>query len=273
MARSIQTIFDQIVTAKEENADLQSLDSTSSTAIWRLWAWVIATVLFTVETMHDLFKAEVEGIVASKIPGSLPWYRSICLSFQYGDGLVFSGGQYGYASIDPEKQIIDQCSVREAVDGLVIKIAKEDDGELVPLANEEENSFQAFIQKVKFAGTHVRIINIEGNKMRIEGTIYYDPLMINSDGTDKNTGSRPVDLAIGNFLRSLPFDGRLKRTAIIDAILSVPGVFDVSLEILSYKYAEYEYQDITVSHVPESGYFKVDPFYPLISSFTYIPHV
>jgi len=273
MARTITTIFNEIVAAKEANSDLQELDSTSGTAIWKLWAWITATILFTVETMHDLFRAEIDGIIASKIPGTLPWYRSACLGFQYGYGLVFSGGTYGYATLDEEARIIDQCSVREAADGLVIKVAKDVDGSLQPLSIEQENSFQAFIQKVKFAGTHTTVINIEGNKLQLASTIYYDPLLINADGTSKADGSRPVDTAIEDYLRALPFDGRLKRTAITDAILAVPGVFDVSLTTLRHRYGEYDYQDIVVSHVPESGYFKVDPEYPLITSFTYTPHV
>jgi hypothetical protein len=273
MARTIQTIYNEIVAAKEANADLETLDSTSATAIWRLWAWITATILFTVETMHDLFRAEIDGMIATKIPGTLPWYQSICFSFQYGDGLVFSGGVYGYAILNEEARIIDQCSVREAADGLVIKVAKDVNGELEPLTTEEENSFQAFIQAVKFAGTHTRVINIEGNKLQLSGIIYYDPLLINADGTSKADGSRPVDTAIENYLRALPFDGRLKRTALNDAILAVSGVFDLKLTILKHKYAEYEYQDIDVSHVPESGYFRIDALFPLNGSFTYTPHV
>jgi len=273
MARSITTLYNEIVAAKEADVVLQLLDSTSTTAIWRLWAWITATVIFSIETMHDLFRAEIEGIFASKIPGSLPWYRSVCLAFQYGYGLVFSGGKYGYEELDEDARVIDQCSVREAVDGLVIKVAKDVNGELQPLSTEEENSFQAFIQKVKFAGTHTRVINIEGNKLHLAGTVYYDPLLINADGTSKYDSSRPVDVAVSNYLRSLPFDGRLKRSALVDAVLAASGVFDVSLSGLSHKYGEYDYQDIEVSHVPESGYFKIDPAFPLTAVFTYEPHV
>lgn len=273
MARTITIIYNEIVAAKESETALQALDSASTTAIWKLWAWITATVLFSVETMHDLFRAEIEGILASKIPGSLPWYRSVCLAFQYGHGLVFSGGKYGYTELDEEARIIDQCSVREAADGLVIKVAKEVDGQLQPLSTEEENSFQAFIQKVKFAGTHTRVINIEGNLLKILGTIYYDPLLINADGTSKADGSRPVEQAIEDYLRALPFDGRLKITALHDAILSAPGVFDVLIDTIMHKYAEYAYQAIQVSHVPESGYFKIDTAFPLTTGFTYQPHV
>lgn len=273
MARTIATLYNEIIAAKQADEVLDALDSTSSTAIWRLWAWITATVMFTIETMHDLFKAEIDGILASKIPGSIPWYRSVCLAFQYGDGLVFSGGKYGYQELDEEARIIDQCSVREAADGLVIKVAKDVDGQLQPLSLEEDNAFQAFVQKVKFAGTHTRIINIQGNKLQIAGEIYYDPLLVNADGTSKADGGRPVDSAIEAYLRALPFDGRLKLTSLIEAILNAPGIFDVSLATLSHKYADYDYQEIEISHVPESGYFKIDPAFPLNSAFIYTAHV
>lgn len=273
MARTIATIYNEIVAAKEAEPNLQVLNSTSSTSIWKLWAYITATVIFSVETMHDLFKAEIEGILSTKIPGSIPWYRSVCLAFQYGNALVFSGGKYGYDQLDEEARIIDQCSVREAADGLIIKVAKEVDGQLQPLSAEEENSFQAFIQKVKFAGTHVRVINIDGNKLHVAGEIFYDPLLINADGTSKADGSRPAEVAVENYLRSLPFDGRLKRTALMEAILNAPGVFDMKLTILANKYADYDYQDIDIDAIPESGYFKIDPIYPLSENFIYRPHV
>ena len=105
------------------------------------------------------------------------------------------------------------------------------------------------------------------------GTIFYDPLILNADGTSKSDGSRLIDLAIENYLRDLPFDGRLKRTSITDSILASEGVFDVQVSILQHKYAAYDYQDIEISHVPESGYFNIDPLFPLTEAFTYIPHV
>lgn len=281
MARSIDTIYAQIITEKAARQELDALDSGSATAIYRLWAYVVASVIFTLETLFDFHRAEVEGIIATQKPGSLLWYRAMCLGYKPGAGLVVENGRVGYPpGANEMPPLLAQCSVREAADGIVIKIAKEVAGELEPLStidnNEEENElnpFSAYLAQIKYAGTPARIINSPAELLMISAVIFYDPIMITASGTLIADGSRPVDNAIQAYLRNLPFDGRLKRTALIDAILAAPGVKDVQITVLSSKYEQYPYEPIVVSHIPIPGYFKIDPNTPLTNSLTYQAYV
>lgn len=273
MARSIDTIYREIITSKESKPELDSLDSASATAIYRIWAYVTASVIFTLETLFDLFRAEVEGIILSQKPGSLLWYRAMCLGFRYGVGLVVINGRVGYPASDSTPALLAQCSVREAADGLVIKVAKEVSSQLQPLALEELNSFSAYVSAIKYAGTPTRIINIAANLLMVEATVYYDPLIIKANGEAIADGSRPVDTAIESYLRELPFDGRLKQTSLVEAVMSTPGVLDLKIASLQHKYESYGYESIEVSHIPESGYFKIDPSAQLSSTIQYIPYV
>lgn len=277
MARNISTIYNEIVSTKELNAELQALTSTSATAIWRLWAWITAAAIFTVEMMHDLFVAEVESVIAAKMPGTLLWYRNMCLLFRYGVQLEVTDGRIGYPENDTTPPLIAQCSVREAADGLVIKVAKEVSGELVPLIDDymqpELEAFTAFLAAVKYAGTPIRVININANLLKLEATVIYDPLLMTAAGVSITTGTRVVDLAIEAFLRNLPFDGRLKRSSLVEAMKAVPGVKDAHIDTIQHKYENYLYADIEISHVPESGYFKIDPGYPLTTALTYVANV
>lgn len=273
MARSIDTIYQEIITAKSGYTSLDVLDSSSVTAIWRLWAYVTASVIFTLETLHDLFKAEVEGIIATQKPASLMWYRAMCLGFRYGVGLIIENGRIGYPSGDTTPPLLAQCSVREAADGLVFKVAKEVSSALEPLSTDELNSFSAYVAAIKYAGTPIRIINIAANLLKIEGAVYYDPLIIKADGSAIADGTRPVDTAITNFLRNMPFDGRLKRTSLSEVIMSTNGVLDLNITKVHHKYESYGYTPIEVSHIPESGYFKIDPDSPLSLTIQYIPYV
>ncbi len=273
MARTINTIYSDIITAKNAEPALINLDSSSSTAVYKLIAYIVATAIFVVETAFDLFRSEIDGIIASKTPGTLLWYRSAFLAFQFGYPLIYFSGKLGYSELDDSAKIITQCSVKEAADGLVIKIAKDVNGNLQPLTLEEENAFIAYVSRIKFAGTHTRVINIPANKLMMSGYVYYDPLILNADGTSKLDGSRPVDDAVHSYLRQLPFDGRLKKSALMDIVCSTLGVFDFRLINLKSKYSTYSYIDILVSHVPEAGYFVIDTTYPLSTSFTYVPHV
>lgn len=274
MARTIDTIFAQIINEKESRQELDALDSTSSTAIYRLWAYVTAAVIFTLETLFDLFKSEVLGIIAVQKPGSLLWYRMMCLGYKPGVALIVDNGRVGYP---PEAadvpSLIAQCSVREAADGLVIKIAKEVNDELEPLSITEQNSFSAFLAAIKYAGTRTRVINSPAELLQINAVVFYDPLLLTPAGTVINGPEKPVESAIQEYLRNLPFDGRLKITTLIDIILAVEGVLDVLITGVLSKYEQYPYEPISVSRIPESGYFKIDQNLPLSATLTYQAYV
>lgn len=274
MARSITAIYSEIVAAKEAKPELDLLDSGSVTSIWRLWAWVTATVIFTLETLFDLFRAEVEGIILTQKPGSLQWYRAMCLGFRNGVGLVVENGRIGYPAGDTTPTLLAHCSVREAADGIVIKVAKRGPNGLEPLSQDELNSFWAYIAAIKYAGTHIRIINIQANMLKIAATVYYDPLIIKATGEAIADATRPVDGSIESYLSDLlPFDGRLKRTTLAELMMSVSGVLDLNITSVQHKYEGYDYHEIEVSHIPESGYFKIDPASQLSLTIQYLPYV
>lgn len=273
MARSIGTIYNEIIAAKSNRVELEDLNSNSSTAIWRLFAYIVATAIFSFETMMDLFKAEVDGIIAATKPGTLLWYRSACLSYRYGVYLVVHNGRISYPVDDTTPPLLAQCSVREVSDGLVIKIAKEDAGNLTPITTDEFNAFAAYLSSIKYAGTPIRIVNASANLLKLYAVIYYDPMIIKASGQSIADNQRVVDNAIYAYLKSLPFDGRLKRSSLTEIIKSVPGVMDAHITVLQHKYHDLAYEDIVVSHVPESGYYKIDNAHPLTQTLSYDPYV
>lgn len=271
MARSITTIFNAIIAAKEANSALDGLDTTSVTSVYRQWAWITATVHYVIETMLDLFRVEMQVMLASLKPGSLLWYQATCKAFQLGDDLTWINGQWAYAVIDTTKQIIAQCSVSEGERGLIIKVAKQAGAELSPLSAGELASFTAYVAKMKFAGTKVVIVNSAANLLNIDLTVYYSPLLLSQTGELISDGSYPINDAIQAYLAALPFNGRLMLTALVDAIQKASGVEDLRITVCQQKYGANPYADIVVSHIPESGYFKIDPANPL--NISYQPHV
>jgi len=275
MARSVNTIFNSILAAKEANADLAVINTSSKTSIYRLWAFITAVAIFTVETLFDLLPAEIQGILSTQKIGRLLWYQAIAKAFQYGDSLqVNENGTVSYATIDATKQVISQCAVTENADGVSIKIATEINGELSPLPTDQQNAFQVYMQKAKIAGIHLFIINQAANKLKIIGTVYFNPLLINPDGTLIADGSRPVDAAVIVFLKNMPFGGVLRRNSLISAILAAEGVTDFQLTSLQYRVNDAGvYADILVSHIPYSGYYKIDELFPLTTALTYQPDV
>ena len=78
MARSIDTIYNLIIAEKETKAELSGLTTESATSVFRLWAWITAAVIFTLEALFDLFKTELETLLLTLKPGTLPWYQEMC---------------------------------------------------------------------------------------------------------------------------------------------------------------------------------------------------
>ncbi len=275
MARSVDEIYQSIIKAKGTHAELNALDSTSKTAIWRLWAYVTASVLFTVEKMYDVLVAQIQDIFTHQKPGNLMWYRSMCMNYRYGATIVIDNqGRLGYPTGGslPEP-IIKQCAVKDTSQGLLVKIAKEDNGELVRLSDNEFSNFNVYLSRMKYAGTPIRVINANANLLHVDVTIHYDPLILHANGTSIINGKRIVDEAIQQYLRSLPFDGRLKIVDLTEILMQINAVKDISNLKLRHKYEQYEYEEVDVSVIPYSGYFKISPEFPLEDTINYIAYV
>src|SRR6185312_15248244 len=124
MAHSIPYWYDYITAEKENYTELSGLQptidnsqtlltditSTSRVARWRIWIWCVAACAYAVEVLFDVFRADVENIIANSRYGTLPWWVATCKMFQYGDTLVFINNAWNYAVIDPTKQIIAMAS-------------------------------------------------------------------------------------------------------------------------------------------------------------------
>ncbi len=172
MARSIATIYNEIVADKNAQASISSLaptadteqqlqadlNSSSKVAIWRLWAYVAAVAIYTHEVLWDLYKAELQAIASGAIVGTSPWYQAQVFAFQNGDPLVYesSTGRYKYAAVDTAKQIVKRCAIVEQSDGtLAFKVAKLSSGLPVALTTPEQTSLTGFLKKIRFAGTRL----------------------------------------------------------------------------------------------------------------------
>src|SRR5690606_12624815 len=88
MARTISEIQQSIIAAKEADANLATLNSTSKTAMWRLYTYIVAVCAWTVETLFDTLKAEVTDILDRLKPHTARWYAEKSLAYQHGFNLL-----------------------------------------------------------------------------------------------------------------------------------------------------------------------------------------
>jgi hypothetical protein len=281
MARTIEAIYNEIITEKESNAQLTALVPNPDTAqtfltdlttaskvgIWRLCFWVVAVAIWTHEKIFDAHVAEIEVRANELITGTLRWYREQSKLFQFGDFLQWNDStlKFEYLAGSTGPKIIKQSSAIEVSDQLRIKIAKDDGaGGLVPLSSSEETAFTTYMNRIKFAGTNLSVTNINPDQLKIYLNIYYDPLLIDGSGFLLSDGvTRPIDLAIVSYIENLPFDGALNLTKFIDAIQLAKGVVDPVLVSANVAAGTSPYLPTGPNYVSAAGYLEIDPAFPL----------
>jgi hypothetical protein len=270
MARKITEIYDEMIAGKAAMVALHNLQpdidsaqtlltelsSKSRVAVWRLMLFVTAVAIWTHEKLWDVFRAEVDAIVAAAVPGTAQWYRNQSLQFQLGDEMKYADYKYSYDPVDTTKQIIKRASATGRGGDVVLKVAREAGGVPAKLAPDELLAFTAYIAKIKFAGTFCSIISDDADLINVSMRVYTDASIINADGEALNqTSSKPVEDAINNYLATLPWDGVVINSALTDAVQAVPGVSDVVLLATAAKAAQAaNYQSISRTYRTVAGY-------------------
>lgn len=266
MARTIKDIQADIIAAKENDATLSTLDSTSKVAIWRLWVYIMAVAIWTLEVLFDQHKADVEALIAAQKPHTLRWYQNKALEFQYGSDLVTGEDYYDNSSLSDD-QIAAQMVIAEAAAiennfTLTIKISGESGGELSPVDNDVYTALEYYFSEIKDAGVKLSIINNDADKLKLIVDVYYNPLVLKSDGARIDGASdTPVADAVKSYLRNLDFNGDFVLSHLIDYMQAVEGVEIPNVtECLCAKYDNPAFTNVTVKYNPYAGTLRIyDP--------------
>ncbi|MCV9934556.1 nucleotidyltransferase [Flavobacterium sp. LS1R47] len=255
----------------ELNADFEEVFSKVS--IENIWFEIVAFSCWTLEVIYDFHKQEVDEKLANQKSGTLPWYRTMALKFQYGFDLVPDHDYFDNANATPDQiensKIIKYAAVGESEleSRVIIKIAGETENKLSPIAPAQKEAFEfSYMKEVKWAGVKITVINYKPDKLFLEMLIKRDALVLNDKGMSILNANYPVTDAILEYMKELPFDGELRLSALVDKIQKVPGVLDAT--IISAQSAwinpdndDYDSpQPISIAKVPESGYFFIEDF-------------
>lgn len=273
MARTIAAIQAQIIAEKTANATLNAqLTSSSNVAIWKLWAYVTAVAIWTLETLFDSHKAEVAALIAAQKPHTPQWYVGMAKKFQLGDTLPDGSDVYSPVSTDDTVLIVKQAAAVELYNLLRIKVAKNPGGTLEPLSAPELAAFTAYMQRVKDAGVRLQLTSGNPDDLQLAIDVYYDPLVLDATGARLDgTASTPVKDAINEYLQNMPFNGLFVLNKLIAAISVTEGVVIPHILDARANYGATPYVTIDVEYVPDAGYMVLnDSFFD--SNVTYIPH-
>lgn len=134
MARTIQDIQAEMLRAKENEPALAKLNSTSKVAVWRLWIYIVAFAIHTLERIFDQHKREVYVALSELKPHTARWYRNKALAFQYGFDLIPNTDKFNNQNRTEDEiansKVVKYSAVTEAEQEsrLIVKIATEQEG-------------------------------------------------------------------------------------------------------------------------------------------------
>jgi hypothetical protein len=227
MARSIQQIKQIMIDEKNNQSALSGLTSTSQTAIWNLWFFIVASCIAIFEQLQDLFKQDLETIAYNTPPNTPQWTRAKIFKFQY-DATTPQVAELNtttfvvdYPIINTAYNIITRCAiVTENNLNVSVKVAK--GSPPVQLSGPEQTSLEAYIETWGSVGIAYNVINQPSDKLEVVADIYYDSQYSAVISTN-------VVAAIESYMANLPFNGIISNQAIVDAIQAVSGVQNVKL--------------------------------------------
>lgn len=227
---------------------------------------VMTLVSWTMENIFQTHKEEVDGILRDKKPHTLRWYRNKALRFRLGQSLIVDTDGYddtGLTQQDIESLEVVKCaSAIEVADGtgiplVRIKVAGHSGGNLVALGQPTQDAIKSYFDGIKDAGVKLLVSSGQPDYYRAEIEVYYDPLVLDSDGISISNGNEPVRDAVTSYLLNLPFNGEFSTTALSDAIQRTAGVVLFSISNSETKYGSLPWSPTGIRCVPDAGYMKV----------------
>ncbi len=259
MARKIAEIQSSIIAAKNADATLSGLTSTSQTAIWLLWTWVVATSQWVLEQLFDAHKSEVNGLIALQKPHTLQWYVTMAKAYQKGITLPPDTDTYSIVPpSDPSVLIVAYAAAVELTGLVRIKAAKTASGSLAKLGADLP-AFQAYMGRIKDAGVRLQITSDDPDTLQLALNVYYDPLILDSAGARLDgTSATPIKDAVKYFLENLPFNGLFVLNYLIASLQSVEGVRIGEVVSAQAQYGLLPYTGIPVEYLPDAGYMVLD---------------
>lgn len=282
MARNLKDIKQEIGQAYISNENVRTIYGLDADAVFAnefsivsiesLLFDVIAFSIWTLEKLFDIHKEQIDKALYEQKSGTIRWYRNKALSYQYGFDIIqdtdyFDNGNSTNEQIQTSK-IVKYCSVKESQESnrLIMKIASENGDVLSPLSNSQIDSFLSFINEIKYAGVKINVINNPADILQIKLKVFRDPLVLDEIGNSILNGGKPLETAINEYLKNLPFDGELLLNDFIEFMRKVPGINNVHIYIANSKYydvvteAYTAFTGIDIKVIPVSGYFEVENF-------------
>ena len=277
MARTIAEISDSLKQSFLSNTALMALygnnaPTLSPTSIEGRLINIVATAIAPVENMFDWFKKDITKAVETERYGYAGWYEKTAKLFRYGqeispdyspNGSFAESTLYSDDGLTPqdiaELQIIKYAFAAENPTGIgvTVKIATENNGSIAQVNPDTVLPvFKAYMNRIKPAGIPLKVINEPAEILSVNIKVWYDPLVMNSNGATITGGIKPVEDALKSYLKSIEFAGEFVVMKMVDVVQNVDGVKVVAF-VSATATAGATVTQITDRHTPVSGYMKI----------------
>lgn len=232
MARTIKQIYDEAIAERNKRLELSEFSSDSKLSVLNGITWTFAAVVFSFEVLLDVFSVDISNVINNRINGTPTYYINALKQYQKGDELLVreDGLAFGYAETDTTKQIVTQASYMESHNDinldnkLILKVATGDKGNLHAIDLEELVMIQAYINKIKFAGTRVEVTSQEGDVLIPRVSVYYDGAVMESEVYNL------IEEQLNTYMQDIKFDSTIYVSDIIAAIRKAEHVTDVYVD-------------------------------------------
>ena len=279
MSRTISQIYSEAIYVRNNYLQITELDSGRTNhkmSVLNLITYVMAVLIFSYETILDVFEVNIAKLIASRINGTPAWYVTMAYKFQFNsatggnDNFGFNEDTFmlEYETVDISHRIVAKSAYQEyASDAIILKVCKNNtdaagitNGMLyMPFTDNEMNAFKQYIQSIKFVGAKVYCVSLPGDLITIKSNgaaIYY-----NDTYATESSILEQIRESLVEYSKSLEFNSYVYYQSFIDAIQAVPNVVNIdagiTIEACSYNSLNGQYdgpESITGQYRPLSGY-------------------
>jgi hypothetical protein len=232
MSRTIKEIYNEAVRERNKRMELSEFSNDSKMSIMNGLTWAFSAVIYSFETILDVFAIDISTTINNRINGTPVYYANALLQYQKGDTLSVreDGLAFGYASLDETKRIITQVSYSESSSDvnldnkLILKVATGEKGKLSAISPKDLVMINAYIRQIKFAGTRIEVTSRNGDVLIPRVSVYYDGAVMEPEIYDA------VEEKLNEYMMNIDFDAGVYVSKVVEAIKRVEHVTDVYID-------------------------------------------
>jgi len=246
MSRTLTEIYNEAIEARRTQTEaLGGITwSDSKLSVVNILTFVMAALIYTYETILDVFEYDIAVLLSKRVNGTAPYYAEIAKYFQFDDDtgtadkLFFNSDtlQIEYEEVNEDHRIITRSAYQYYHNGydLTLKVAKDAADSTTPgtalfepLSTAQLTAFKAYIDEMKFIGSAIECISLPGDLLTIKATVYYNDDYINETQAYDN-----IAASLTTYIRGLDYNATVYYQSLIDAIQDADYVVSITSETL-----------------------------------------